>query len=418
MQVFSNKEGVSACFIRNNRFKSRLLSIRFMLPLKKETATENAMAAELISSCSEKYPEPSVLEKELKRLYGADISSAVEKIGDNQVITIYARSISDELGIDDMPFSCLLNIFYSMLSKPKTVGESFRESDTERIKRIWKEKLASRENEKRIFAKERMEALLFEGEAYGNSPYGSLDVVENATPESLYRAFHRLMDESAVRITLTAPEYSEEKINDFLSLFKGGKRHKFQCAEIKENREKIEKTEKMNITQGKLVLGFRLPIMGSDRETAAIAVMGDIFGGGTYSKLFSVVREKMSLCYYCSARTYRRKGLMEVESGVNDENAEKAKLAILEQLEELQKGNFEDETLNSSILSICESLNSSADKISTEDGWYGSRMHEELPLSPKQFAELIKEVSREDVINAAKGVRHIATYLLKGEDKK
>ena len=67
MQVFSNKEGISACFIKNNRFKSRLLSVRFMLPLKKETATENAMAAELISSCSKKYPEPSILEKELKR---------------------------------------------------------------------------------------------------------------------------------------------------------------------------------------------------------------------------------------------------------------------------------------------------------------------------------------------------------------
>ena len=109
---------------------------------------------------------------------------------------------------------------------------------------------------------------------------------------------------------------------------------------------------------------------------------------------------------------------MEVESGVNDENAEKAKLAIIEQLEELKKGNFEDETLRSSILSICESLNSSADKIATEDGWYGSRMQEELPLSPKEFGEIIKTVSREDVINAAKGVRHIATYLLKGEDEK
>ncbi len=417
MQVIKINDGVSACFIENKRFKSRLMSVRFMLPLEAETVTENAMAAELISGCSKAYPEPERLERELKRLYGAEISVGFEKNGDNQVITFFARSISDDFGIDDKPFSRIIEILFGIIFEPKIENNAFSVSDVERTKRIWKEKIGSRLNDKRIFAKERLEEVIFSKEGYGISPYGYKNKIDEASAESLYKAYLRLINEAKIRITITAPERPDEAINKFLQAFKNTERHSFISQEIAENREVKTEIERMNITQGKLTMGFKLPIKGGDRETAAITVLGDIFGGGPYSKLFSVVREKMSLCYYCSARTYRIKGLMEVESGVNDENAEKAKEAILEQLEDIKRGNFEDETLKSSILSICESLNSSADKISTEDIWYGSRMFDESPLSPKEFAELIKTVTREDVINLAKGVKLLAVYLLMGEEK-
>lgn len=44
--------------------------------------------------------------------------------------------------------------------------------------------------------------------------------------------------------------------------------------------------------------------------------MTDVFGGGPYSRLFMNVREKLSLCYYCSARLIRGKGIIVIQSGI------------------------------------------------------------------------------------------------------
>ena len=71
---------------------------------------------------------------------------------------------------------------------------------------------------------------------------------------------------------------------------------------------------------------------------AAIKVMCAIFGSGTFSKLFMNVREKMSLCYYCSASLVNHKGLIVVQSGVETENALKALDAIRNELNEVRKG--------------------------------------------------------------------------------
>ena len=74
--------------------------------------------------------------------------------------------------------------------------------------------------------------------------------------------------------------------------------------------------EKMDVQQGKLVLGFTSEMYGDDDVSLPLMIMCDIFGGGPYSRLFTNVREKMSLCYYCSASSVRYMGLLTVDSGV------------------------------------------------------------------------------------------------------
>lgn len=48
----------------------------------------------------------------------------------------------------------------------------------------------------------------------------------------------------------------------------------------------------------------------------------------------------MSLCYYCSSQYDRHTGIMMVYSGVEAANAQKAKEAILAQMEMMQRGDF------------------------------------------------------------------------------
>ena len=171
-------------------------------------------------------------------------------------------------------------------------------------------------------------------------------------------------------------------------------------------------TERMDLSQGKLCLGFSCDLHGDDQKSAPLAVMSDIFGGGPYSKLFSNVREKMSLCYYCSASSVKAKGLIMVDSGVEKENAETAQSEILNQLEIMKKGEFSDAEFDSSIKSITDSLNSYNDSQGLLDVWYSVKIFKDKLLSPEDTVKLICSVTRDDVVRAAKGVNLHTVYKL------
>ena len=173
----------------------------------------------------------------------------------------------------------------------------------------------------------------------------------------------------------------------------------------------------MSVSQGKLVMGFSLGEVKAERDTAATTVMADIFGGGPYSRLFTNVREKMSLCYYCACQAVKNKGFMLVDSGVEAENSEKAKKEILNQLEIMKKGEFTDDEFSASIIGICDSVKSLEDSLSTLNAFYTSRAFDSSVSSPSELTKLIKQVTREDVVKAANNVTPLVTYMLLPEDK-
>ena len=179
-----------------------------------------------------------------------------------------------------------------------------------------------------------------------------------------------------------------------------------------------EITERMAVKQGKLVMGFSSDMCGDDDTSLPLMVMTDIFGGGPYSKLFSNVREKMSLCYYCSAAAVRGKGLITVDSGVEAENADKAKAEILNQLDSVKKGEFTDFEYEASLKSIRDSLNSYNDSQVTLDTWYALKAGNKTLYSPEEIGERVAKITREEIVNAAKGVKlHTVYRLLPKEEK-
>ena len=140
--------------------------------------------------------------------------------------------------------------------------------------------------------------------------------------------------------------------------------------------------------------------------------MCDIFGGGPYSRLFTNVREKMSLCYYCTASSVRYKGFLTVDSGVETENAQKAIDEILNQLEIMKKGEFSQNEFDSSIKSICDSLKTYYDSQNSLDLWYALKINNQNLYSPEDIIEKIKQITKEDVVFAAKGVNLHTIYKL------
>ncbi len=314
------------------------------------------------------------------------------------------------------------DMLLGLIFEPSTENGAFLENDVSREKRKAIEHIKGEISEKRILAKNRLIEEMYKDEPYGVPKCGTVEDVEKITGSSLYTAWQNMLKTAFIRVNVvgsSVPSGFFERISENFALLD---RKDITLPKIsaptKENKTVSKVTDRMDVKQGKLCLGFSSEMYGNDDDSLPLMIMCDIFGGGPYSRLFSNVREKMSLCYYCSASAVRQKGLITVESGIETENAEKAEKEILNQLETVKKGEFTDFEFESSIKSVCDSLSSYGDSQAAIDTWYTMKINNNGTYSPTEIAERIKAITRDEVTAAAKGVKlHTVYKLLPKEEK-
>jgi len=152
----------------------------------------------------------------------------------------------------------------------------------------------------------------------------------------------------------------------------------------------------------------------SDGNYHEFALMRELYGGATVSKLFMNVREKLSLCYYCSAIPEAHKGIMVVASGIEVANKQKAQDEILAQLEDVKVGDFTEDDLAKAKRSIVNSYTELSDSPMSLESWYLGRALAGLSTSPEDAIELVMNTGREAVMAAAQGVTLDTVYFMRG----
>lgn len=413
-------KGAEGLFISNDRFNTTLISCNFFLPMNKDTVAQYALLPFILTSCSKKYPDFSRLNYKLNKLYGARLDASTEKYGDYQLLRMKISVINDRYNLDgESLVSQAAELLLGLIFEPNTPDNAFLESDLNREKRKAIEHIKGEISEKRIYAKNRLIEEMYRGSAYGIPKCGRVEDVEKITGENLYEAWKQMLKTAFIRVQVVGAALPTGLFDTFAQKFNDMERDNICSPKVSRFTEEqmipVTVTENMDITQGKLCMGFSSELAGNDDVSLPLLVMTDIFGGGPYSRLFSNVREKMSLCYYCSASSVRQKGLVTVESGVEFKNAQKAEKEILNQLEIIKKGEFSDFEFNSSIKSIKDSLNTYNDSQDALDTWYLLKVNNDNIYSPTDISEKISNVTREDIVKTADGVKLHTVYKLLGE---
>lgn len=417
LKITPISNGVEGLYIKNDRFNTTLLSFNFYLPLKKETVAENALLPFILTTCSKQYPDFSALNYKLAKLYGATLNASAEKFGDCQLLQITVSVVDDRFTFENESLlEDASSLLIDLIFNPNCETQEFLEEDLNREKRKAIEHIKGEISEKRIYAKNRLISEMYKDDSFGIPKCGTIEDVEKITGKSLYLAWQRMLRESFIRIQVVSsskpPKFFENLSEKFNSLERKNITNIHLCKPTTAIDKPNHVTETMDVSQGKLVMGFSSDMYGDDDMSLPLMVACDIFGGGPYSRLFSNVREKLSLCYYCSSSTIRQKGLLTVDSGVESKNAQKAEKEILNQLEFVKKGKFSNFEFESSIKSIVDSLNSYNDSQSAINKWYVIKINNENLYSPEDIAEKVKLITREDVTYAAKGIRLHTVYKL------
>jgi len=180
----------------------------------------------------------------------------------------------------------------------------------------------------------------------------------------------------------------------------------------KGRQEVLYVTDHLDVTQGKLGMGFSC---GSS-DTAALLMGNTLFGGSSNSKLFMNVREKLSLCYYASSLYHRQKGLITVSSGIEFDNYQKAFDEIMAQLSAVQNGDLEDwelEGARSTLLNAYSSMNDSQGKL---ENFYLGQAATGQHETPEELAEQVRNVTPERIFRAMQTVELDTVYFLQGKE--
>ncbi len=410
-------DGVQGVFIENTRFNTTLISLNFYMPLSFDTVSQNAMLTYILSTCSGKFGGFKEMNRHLNMLYGADVAVSATPVGSTQLIRFVITAINDKFTLNgEKNVSAAADYLLSLLFEPRLQNGVFTKEDLARERRKMLEDIDAELNEKRNFARKRLKEEMFEDDPFGLSKLGTKQAVLEISQESLKEALDTLLGSAFVSVQVVGeslPEGLFEKIGERFNSLK--RENITDCKKLVATKKRDtvkEVTDRMDVVQGKLVMGFSSALYGEDSVSLPLMVAVDIFGGGPYSRLFSVVREKMSLCYYCSASSVRSRGFVMVDSGLEAGNAQKAKEEILNQLEIVKKGEFTDFQFDSSIKSICGSLKSYNDSLVSLDLWYAVKIFNKQLLTPEETCEEVKKITREDVIAAAQGIALNTVYML------
>jgi predicted Zn-dependent peptidase len=174
--------------------------------------------------------------------------------------------------------------------------------------------------------------------------------------------------------------------------------------------------ETMDISQGKLCMGFTTTVTKAQDEFAAMQVFNALFGSGMTSKLFNQVREKMSLCYSIGSAYYGGKGILTVSAGIDTDKCDLVKQEILHQFQLCCEGVITEAELTAAKESILSALRGVYDSPSAIESYEFVMAVGDAPLTTEEYRERVQLVDLPQVVAVAKTLKLHTTYFLKGVD--
>lgn len=415
----SRGRGITVSVINTKKFKRNTVQLSFILPRNEGTVSCAAvLSATLMRGCK-KYGSVTEIGRALSGLYNASLSVHSQPYGDLLLFHVNSSMLDDKYAFDGVGiFGGVLDLISELLLDPLTDGDALSGAyvDSEKKRRV--DMIRAEINNKDRYALIRADDIAFKG-----TPLAircTEDAVNAVTAESAYRLLLDMISEAPLMISVSGDitKEKERALDLFIERISERRAEEIgECAGVNAyvpERETPEiALETVVAKQGRMVLSYSMKKCG--RGDAAPMIFDEIFGSSPVSRLFMNVRERLSLCYYCSSRASRVTGRLLVRSGLDLESRDKAVAEIERQLALLcDPMNITEEELENAKLARISSYISMADDPEGYLTWYQTSRLAGLEESNSELIEAIKAVTREAVSEVARSVRLQLSYFLNG----
>lgn len=418
LKVIPVNDNITINYIPMDKLKTTSVGMYIHRQLKKEEASKNAILPHLLKRGCRLCGNSQEVARYLENLYGAKFSAGISKRGDDHLLCFEFETISDKYAPRGEHLAAgvvklMMSMTFDTLEEfDKDVFEQERANSITKIENII--------NDKRIYANYRCQEEMARGDRFEIPRLGYVEEMKKLTPDEVYAYYKEIAVSSPIDIYVCGDANIREieaEIKKAIAGFTFKKAEMPSCTILRKNTPVKNITEKLNVTQGKLSIGFLTDVKPTDGDYFALIVGNAIFGGGAQSKLFNNVREKLSLAYYAGSFIDKYKGILMVNAGIEFDNFEKAYNETMAQLDQLKRGNITDLELESSKSFLINSLNSYYDDQHSMISFYLNERIGQTFADIDQCIERIKLVTKEDAAAAMGRIKLDTVYFLTGKEE-
>ncbi|MBP3831569.1 MAG: insulinase family protein [Clostridia bacterium] len=420
------KQGIKLHTINTNKFKTNLIAMFLSIPLTRENVTKNSLLVSVLRRGCEQFKTQEEISKKLEEMYGAEFNCGLDKLGKNHVLKFYIESINDEFlpqngeNMLKQSIEILSEIVFNPFTQNGAFNEEYINQEKENVKQI----IEAKKDNKARYALFRCVEEMYKDKPQGLYKYGYVEDLENINAQNLYEYYKELINTCKIDIFVSGKLENidvENIIEDDENLSKLKDREPEYNINKPEPKNKIEQAnkveEKLDVTQGKLVIGYDVEASKEDIENKKFRYIGMLYnailGGTATSKLFQNVREKASLAYTASSSFSYYTGNIFVNAGIEIENFEKATDIIKEQIEAMKQGDFTEEDLQNAKKVIVSNIAGISDEQDTEIIYFLGQELSGNNVSLEQYAEFVQDVNKNEIEDFAKKVNINTIYFLR-----
>lgn len=411
-------EGVTLTCITTDQFKTACMSALFALPLGGESRSAAALLPSVLYGSSRDYAGRRAMNARLEELYGARVSPAVRKYGEQQLVGFSASVMDERFALEsgESLTRQTAQLLASLLLRP---GE-LRDVETEAAQLAGR--VEAQRNDKRSWAVTRMYELMCDKESYSRNELGDAETLRRLQSTDGIRAYQHMLKTAPLELFYCGSlqlEQVAEIFGDFPALLSRGENDLvFPETEIRRAVPYARNvTEDEAVTQGKLTLGLRTGITAFDPDYPALLLYNACLGGNTGSRLFRRVREELSLCYYATSQVAKFKGTMSIALGIDNASQEQAMFEIMRELWELREGETTQEELDAARTYVHTSLRAAEDSPQLLEWYYQGMAAAGLEQPLDELHRLLDAVTTEGVTAAAKKSLLDTVYFMRGTEE-
>lgn len=414
------KEGINVHYIKTNLFKTNLISIFLTKKLDRSTVTKNTLIPAILVSGSKNMPSREDISKSLENLYGAELDCGVEKTGDNQILKFYIEALNNDYIITDENLleECIekiLEVVFNPVLEEGIFKQEYINKEKEKVKQLINSKIDNKDK----YSLGRCIEEMYKEVPYGLYKYGYVEDLEGITASHLYEEYKNLINTAKIDIFISG------NFNEGIDLFikENENIQKLQprtpdfivnneTTEKKEQQETKTVEEKLDVAQGKLVIG--LDVMSNvEGSRFAVSLYNVILGGSPNSKLFQNVREAESLAYTVGSVYLRTKNNIMIRAGIEIDSYDKVVELIKKQIEDVKNGDITDEDIEIAKKYINFGIQSITEEQETGITYYLGEELSGFCLSPEEYSQKINNVTRNDIVNVAQNIQINTVYFLR-----
>lgn len=271
------KQGIKLHLIDTNKFKTNLFAVFITAPLNRERVTFNTVIPAVLKRGTNNLKTQEEISIKLEEMYGASFDCGIEKIGDNHVLKFYFESLNDNFIPNNTSKNTLkesIDLLLDTILNPLTENNKFKKEYVESEKNNIKILIDSKIDNKDQYALNRCIEEMYKGKPYGLYRFGYTEDLDKINEENLYQYYKELISKSKIDIFVSGEIEKKDvenivKYNENIMALPKRKPIYIVNNEQTEKKENVKENiiqDKMDVAQGKLVIGMDVDFVNIDSK--------------------------------------------------------------------------------------------------------------------------------------------------------